>query len=119
MAQIGPALAILAPLWAILAPELLSQSFGPKRVNLFGALGGLKIELSPRRGAFFCVCVHCWLQGVLGCLSRVLWTRNCPWEGDKGGGKPPLGKGKGEDKCFSNTPWARGPANNLCFAKSV
>ena len=57
-AIVGHLGAIFGPLWAILAAELLSQSFGSKRVNLFGALGGLKIELSPRRGAFFVfVCI--------------------------------------------------------------
>ena len=30
-------------------------------------------------------------------LGRVLWVPSRPWEGDKGGGKPP--PGKGEERC--------------------
>ncbi len=37
--------------------------------------------------------------------------RACPLEGDKGGGKPPPGKGEGGSYWFSNTPRAVGPAN--------
>ena len=42
-------------------------------------------------------------------------------EGDKGGGEPPPGKGEGGNYSFSNTPWAKGPANwtSLQFNKNT
>ena len=80
-------------------------SRGVLRSLLVGSWADLGGSRAPRRGIDV-DSVREWAQfleiklaaqdGSCGTFGRALWAPSRPWEGDKGGGKPPPGKGEGE-----------------------